>query len=271
MEYVRFFAAVVWYTLGAIVLCGLGISLCRTWFLQLLGRPGRGVVLATSIIGTPIHELGHALMCLLFGHRITRMRLWSPASTDGTLGSVTHQYSKRNPYQVLGLLFIGVGPILLGAAVLTLTLRLCFPAALAGYAEATSALLADHAGAGAVLVEGLALVPRLLRELFGASTVPVWGRVIGVILLLSVSLHMELSPADIRGFARALPLYGGLVLLLTVICGLIGPNSMATVSEALAGLSAYMVALFAVVFAAVAVELAVAIPIGLLRRTLRRH
>lgn len=268
MIYVRFFLETVWYTLGAVVLCGLGVSLCRWLFMRMLGRAGRGVVLVTSIIGTPIHELGHALMCLAFGHRITRMRLWSPGSTDGTLGSVTHRYNHRNPYQVLGLLFIGVGPILLGTLCLTLTLRLCFPAALRGHMEATAALLSDGAEAGAIVAEAWRLPLRLLRELFGGGSVPVWARVAGVLVLLSVSLHMEISPQDLKSALRALPLYGLVVLAVTLVCALLGAGAMAAVSGALARISAYMTALFAVVFAAVAVQLAVALPVWLLRRLL---
>ena len=72
MPYIRFFLLAVWYTLGATVICGLGVFLCRTLFVRMLGGgAGRGVLLATSIIGTPVHEMGHALTCLLFGHAIT--------------------------------------------------------------------------------------------------------------------------------------------------------------------------------------------------------
>ena len=130
MPYVLFFLRVLWYTLGAVVICGLAVSLCRKLFVSMMGGGfGRGVVLATSIIGTPIHELGHAVMCVLFGHRITAMSLWQPFSNDGNLGYVTHAYRRKNLYHILGNLFIGVGPIFSGLGVLTLALLLGFPAA----------------------------------------------------------------------------------------------------------------------------------------------
>ncbi len=271
MVYVRFWAAVLWYTLGAVVICGLGISLCRRAFLALLGRTGRGIVIATSIVGTPVHELGHALMCLLFGHRITQMCLWNPRAADGNLGYVTHRYNRRNPIAVLGLLFIGLGPILLGTLVLTLTLWLCFPEALSGYAEATAALLSGKAGVGAVLAEGLRLIPRVGRELIGGTARPLWARVLGVLVLLSVSLHMELSPADLKSALRALPLYGVIALIVTVVCGLVGAGAMDAVTGALRLASAYMVALFAVIFAAAMVQLVIALPIYLMRRLVGRR
>jgi hypothetical protein len=40
-------------------------------------------------IGTPVHELGHALFCVLFGHTIQDMKLFKPDKADGTLGYIT--------------------------------------------------------------------------------------------------------------------------------------------------------------------------------------
>ena len=62
----RYFLQLVGYTLGAIVMCGLAVWVCQTLFIRLLGGQGSRIVIATSVIGTPVHELGHALMCILF-------------------------------------------------------------------------------------------------------------------------------------------------------------------------------------------------------------
>ena len=46
MEYVLFFLEALWYTLGAVVVCGLCVSLLRTLFLRMMGDgAGRGVVM----------------------------------------------------------------------------------------------------------------------------------------------------------------------------------------------------------------------------------
>lgn len=45
-----------------LVVCGLLVGLFERLFMKLTGKFGRGFFLATSIIGTPVHELGHALM-----------------------------------------------------------------------------------------------------------------------------------------------------------------------------------------------------------------
>ncbi|HNX57819.1 MAG TPA: hypothetical protein PKK43_01880, partial [Spirochaetota bacterium] len=58
-------------------------------------------IIVTGWIGTPVHELGHAAFCLIFGHRITDMKLYDPDPSDGTIGYVCHSYN-NSPYQKIG-------------------------------------------------------------------------------------------------------------------------------------------------------------------------
>jgi hypothetical protein len=273
MTYVWFFLGALWYTLGAILICGTAVSLCRFLFLRMMGRGfGRGVVMATSALGTPIHELGHALMCLLFGHRITEMSLWQPGSEDGNLGYVTHAYKKKNPYQVLGNLFIAVGPVFSGLAVITLALRLGFPEAFSAYTSSASALASSGEGGLSLIREGLSMLPRMVGELTDAGrTVSLWGQIIALVVVLAVSQHISLSPADIKGGAVALPLYGLLILLLTAVCGLLGSSAMEAVTAALRLFSGYMTALFTVVLVASVLQLILALPVWLIRLLIRRE
>lgn len=67
-----------------------------------------------SFIGTPLHELSHAFMCLVFGHKITDMRLLILDPNSNVAGYVSHTYNKNNFYQNLGNFFIGIAPILGG-------------------------------------------------------------------------------------------------------------------------------------------------------------
>ena len=65
-------------------------------------------------LGTPIHELGHALFCVIFMHRIVEIELFKPDPNTGTLGYVYHKWNRSNPWQVLGNIFIAIGPVVLG-------------------------------------------------------------------------------------------------------------------------------------------------------------
>ena len=244
MNYVLYFLSIVWYTLGAVVICGLLVALCEWLFRLLLGDGvGRGIILGTSIIGTPIHECGHALMCLIFGHRITEMSLWQPSDPDGTLGYVSHSYNSRNPYHQIGNLFIGLGPIFSCLGILALLLALCFPHTWSGYLDAASDMVSGSGNPLTMLLEGFKLWPRMLAE----NSVAVWLKIIVIFVMLSISLHANLSPADIKGSLRAIPLYLVLVLIFTVITSLMGRHVMNTIQDGLAVFQGVTIALFTLV------------------------
>ena len=81
-------------------------------------RLGWNALLVTGWLGVPAHELSHLLMARLFGHRIIAYRLFAPDPVSGTLGFVRHGYSRRSAWQVLGGVFIGLAPLLLGGALM---------------------------------------------------------------------------------------------------------------------------------------------------------
>ena len=72
------------------------------------------LVFVSSMIGTPIHELSHAIACLLFMHKITKIEMFSP-KPNGQLGVVEHSYNPKSFYQKVGLFFIGIAPDIGGA------------------------------------------------------------------------------------------------------------------------------------------------------------
>jgi hypothetical protein len=79
--------------------------------LSRLGLPKLRFV--TAFIGVPVHEIAHAIACLVFGHKINKIKLLQFNGTP-TLGYVEHSYSKRNIYHRIGNLFIGLAPLYIG-------------------------------------------------------------------------------------------------------------------------------------------------------------
>lgn len=69
-------------------------------------------------IGTAVHELGHLIFALLFGHHVSNVKLFSFNASNPEMGYVKHTFNKKNIYQNLGNFFIGIGPILLGGSAL---------------------------------------------------------------------------------------------------------------------------------------------------------
>ena len=79
---------------------------------------GNGGVYLAAWLGTPLHELGHALFCVIFRHKIEDIKFFKPDKVNGTLGYVYHTWNKKNPWHIMGNFFIGIGPIILGCMVL---------------------------------------------------------------------------------------------------------------------------------------------------------
>jgi hypothetical protein len=104
----------------------------------------------------------------------------------------------------------------------------------------------------------------------GSSAVPVWGQIVTLLVIFSVAQHVSLSPADIKGALTAIPLYLGILLILTAVCGLCGQNAMDTVSGALALFSACLTALFTVVLVSALLQLVIALPVWLIRKLMGR-
>ena len=141
--------------------------------------------------GVMIHELGHAFFCLVFGHKIVEMKLFSPEE-NGTLGYVSHTYNPRNFYQRIGNFFIGTGPIWFGIATLSLISHLLLPAG--GEPENNS------------------LMTNFFSIFFSFDFWGRWQSYLWLYLMLTIASHITLSPPDLSGSFD-----GGLIILLTVI------------------------------------------------------
>ncbi len=176
---------------------------------QLIGV--RGYIVALGWIGTPVHELGHALMAKLFGHRIDAIKLFSPDLKKGQLGYVQHSYNQDNIFQVVGNFFIALGPVLLGAAVLFLSAWLLLGPGVFHFPGVASPDLAGFSEIPGEMVVWLGRVGESLLATLRSLSFGRWQTWLFIYLLIAIGSHVNLSPADLES-AR-----GGFHVLLTVL------------------------------------------------------
>ncbi len=252
-------------TLGTVTVCGLAVRLCSRLFSRISGSGSSRVFDATAMVGTPVHEAGHAVMCLLFGHKITGICLWSPTAKNGMYGYVEHSYNRKNPWALLGNLFIGIGPIFSGLAVTVLALFLCFPDAWRGYLAVSQSVSADGTAAGEIV----AGIFSLFLSLPAAIAQAPWRAILGLLVLLAVSLHISLSLADIRGSLSALPFYLILTLLFAAVTFLLKWNG--AVEQFLRLWNVRLLSLFSLVIAFCLVWILLAVLVRAVQKLLFKH
>ncbi len=212
--YLIYIGQLLWLTLGVMVTCGLVSWLARKIFVYLVGDSATFVLYASSIIGTPVHELGHALMCIPFAHRIVDIKLLLPPSRRSrTLGYVQHTHNRKNPWAVFGDLFISFGPIFSGMAVMVLVMLLCFPSQWETYLESSRAM----AESGITLSSATSVIFSLLLSLQNGFEQDALRSAIGMVIILSVAQHITLSFADLRGCLAALLIYTGAIAIFAAV------------------------------------------------------
>ena len=257
------------YFIGILYLIGWLIHLCNRAFYRMLGGR-RFVCMATGLIGTPIHELSHALMCLLFGHRIREMRLYRFDRGSGVMGYVNHTYDRRNLYHIMGNYFIGTAPILVGTLFLCLMMRLLLPDAAARFSlylsdfadwQMLGYVAEQFAGVGAVFVSFLTV---LLHAAHG------WRFWVFLLLALCVSLHMSLSWGDIRGSLTAIPVLIFLLSLVHIALYFLPGEAYEVFTRALNVAGAYLAGILLFSLALSVCSLLLALPFALLRRLIKR-
>lgn len=172
----------------------------------------RSVIYSTGWLGTPVHELSHALACIIFLHKIDELVLFKPDPETGTLGYVYHRWNHENPYQVIGNFFIGIAPLLGGSAVIYLAYRF--------FIQDLAVLNLDGAQYEKVLkhpsvVEGIkgffTLIAWIAKRLFVLDNFKSWQFWVFLYVVFCVGMHMAPSRPDLQSAFR-----GFIVLVIMV-------------------------------------------------------
>lgn len=192
-------------------------------FLKTIGWKG---VLLTAWLGTPIHELGHAFFCLVFGHKIRAIKLYEPDEASGVLGYVAHEYHPNNIMHQIGNFFIGAAPLIIGCAAMYAALYFLVPNSL----QVIESMLRKSqllTLARDVTVQGQLLFDigidtlKLLFTQSNLSRVEFW---IFLYIALCIASHIAPSPADMRRVWGGLAAIVGVMLLVNFIAQLSGSD-----------------------------------------------
>ena len=180
------------------VSCGFIIALTNKFFYEKCGKQMRLVCTITSIIGTPVHELGHAVFCLIFGHKIVDIKLLQ--FNSNVLGYVSHTYNPKNIYHRIGNFFIGIGPIIFGGLI---QIGLCYLLCNNVFDKTISAISSVSISEFNIKTLFDILV-KYLEALFDLDNFSDFKWWIYMFVCLNISIHMNLSKPDIKGATSGL-------------------------------------------------------------------
>ena len=181
------------YLLGPLFLIGFALHFVSEFrsraFAASIGS--KAELFLTGWIGIPVHEMGHAVFCIIFRHKITEAKFFSPEE-DGTMGYVRHEYNPKSTYQKIGNFFIGIAPMLFGTLVIYVLFRiLLFQSQ-------------ELNGSGEFL-------KNFLYSLTNDGSFGSWRFWVFIYLSFGIASHMKLSTQDFKGAI------GGLITLLCLI------------------------------------------------------
>ncbi len=244
LDFVLFYLQLLFSTVGMLILCGLCVALLQKLFILLIGNTvGYRAILLTATVGTPIHELGHAVMCVLFGHTIEEISLYNPDPKNGMLGYVKHSYNPKNIYHQLGNFLIGLGPLLSGVGCMIGILFLCFNPAMHDYFDQAFAIVQADGHVWEICLAGLRLLPALFSHEGN-----LFLQILGLVLILAIMLHVNLSGEDIRRSLPGAGLYATLLLLFAAIVRWVGLDAVSTIQNGANIFMSYCIAVFMIIF-----------------------
>jgi hypothetical protein len=234
----------------------------KSWFLGLFGW-----------LGTVVHELGHAFFCLIFRHKITAMKLFDPDPETGTLGYVEHTYDSSNIYQLAGNFFIGIGPILLGTALIYILLFLLL--GLNPFNFVTNVDLAmPHIYSWGILTTTIQTFwsssTGLISEIFSGNNLSTWQLYVFIYLAFAIGSSITLSPSDIKGTLKGL----SVILILVFIFNLATVWAGDLTSNIFRGTISYFlvfyISMFLILLMDIFVSFVLLLPLSLMTRHSKR-
>ena len=178
--------------------------------IHLAERFGWKSVLWTGWLGTPIHELSHAFFCKVFQHKIDDMQLFEPDLQTGRLGYVKHSFRKKNLYQEVGNVFIGIAPLIGGTIALIALLLIFYSDVVYNITSSFRERPADQS----IWVSTLEIAWKALTDIVQLKNLGTARFWVFAYLVLCVGNHMAPSRSDYDGAMR-----GSWILAIIVFVG----------------------------------------------------
>ncbi len=179
---------------------------------------GDWIYVWSTALGTAVHELGHALFCVIFRHRITDMKLFKP-DAQGTLGYVEHGFNENSRYQRIGHFFIGTGPLWLGSAVMYGIIWVFFGSAAlepVDRFDPSAVEVTSLAGAKALVRDVGSIAWDIVIRVFDRTRFTEWSFYAFLYLVFCIGSHVTLSTADIRNAAMGVTTGVGTVVVINL-------------------------------------------------------
>lgn len=144
-----------------------------------LGKVFEKIYDLSCLIGTPIHEAGHYLMCKLFFIKVDDVKLYiqKKKRVGNRLGYVTMR-PRTTIMNIIGTFFVGIGPLILGSVVILLCSRFLLPDFWNG-------------------INGNMSITDLFKDFFSWTNISNYKFWILIVISMLIGFHMNLSKSDI--------------------------------------------------------------------------
>lgn len=171
------------------------LAACVLWganelYYRSFGRYKGRAILTTGLIGTPIHELAHAVTATLFGMKVTEVVFFSPDPASQTLGYVNYRYNPANVVHRIGMVFTGLAPLLFGAYLVHIIFIVAdIPNLHSFFVLSDYRSLSGADSLNAIADWGIALF----------ASLNTWAAIMASVLAVMIGAHSSPSSADLKG------------------------------------------------------------------------
>lgn len=172
---------------------------------------GRFGLLVTGAIGVPVHEISHAILAMMFGHKINRIVFFQFKQNEKTLGWVDHSYNRKNILSSIGVVFISLAPIL----VIPVIMQMSFFFFELGSGESLGSLLHDW-----LYQDKTPSVNLLISSFLTDTKITLFSLIENPLLFVilgCMSIHSSPSGADIKTVSQDYKSLFGLCCIPTAI------------------------------------------------------